>query len=59
VYPTETLCCKTPTKLTVDGCSGEPQVSLNNNGFHTVLRFFLIKSFIAKEIYLRGDRSGF
>ena len=59
MYPTETLGFKTPNKLTVNGCSGEPQVSQNNNAFRTILRFFLIKSFIAKEIYMHGAHSGF
>jgi hypothetical protein len=33
--------------------------SQHNNGFHTLLRVFLVKSFIAKEMYLNAARLGF
>jgi hypothetical protein len=58
-FHTETPSCKTSTNLTVYGCSAQAQVSQWRNGFHTLFRFSLFRSFIAKRIYLHGSRSGF
>jgi hypothetical protein len=44
VFHTETLSCKTSTKLRVDRCSAQAQVSQCHNGFHALLRFSLVKA---------------
>ena len=53
----ETLCCKTPPNLTVDGCSSQAQALEFLNGTHMLLLFCLVRSFTAKGIYLKEARS--
>jgi hypothetical protein len=49
---------KTPTNLTVDGCSAQAQVFECSNDPHTLLLFSLVRSFQAKVIHLHEPVQG-
>jgi hypothetical protein len=50
---------KIPTNLTVDGCCAQAQAFECLNVPHTLLLFYLVRSFRAKGIYLKEACSGF
>jgi hypothetical protein len=51
--------CKTLINLTVYGRSAQAQACECLNGCHTLLLFYLVRSFIAKEMCLKEAHSGF
>jgi hypothetical protein len=55
----ETPSCRTATNLTIDGRSAEAQAFECLNGTHMLLLFSLVKTFIAKGMYLKVARLGF
>jgi len=57
-FHSETPSCKTPTNLTVDGCSAQAPAFECLNGPHTLLLFSLVRSFTTKWIYLKEACSG-
>ena len=51
----QTLSCKTPTNLTVDGCSAQTEASECLNGTRTLLLFSLVMLFTAKRNLSQGN----